>query len=361
MSLLLFSLLPLACGPSVTAEQAADFVTEQARAANPPGRTGLELVGRSRWVRGGMFDGQCLMDKDLAFVENPQATSGIKISPTWANQSYITAETAKGWCVYLGEGLEVTTGKPVAEGGGWKVPVTYTMNKPTPWFECITDAVKSRDVLVNWDPELNLSVDKPLELVAGDCPHPMPEGEVRPTKVKAPTKDAPKAPTKDEVISLMKAFDAKLAERDLAGALEYVSCYNTFSKDTYGSCAPSELIQVAAHKDSEHPGMPWTEAIIAELSDIGRISKDSKLPGVFHVQVTHKRSPRTRSFAVQWTGKEWKLLGVIGAQGADLTSLRFFYDLDDTEKRDIFMRRLEGEEIDEKGNPLNPYAEEEEE
>lgn len=358
---ILLTLMPLGCGPSVTAEQAADYVKEQAKAANPAGRTGLELVGRSRWVRGGMFDGQCLMDKDLAFVENPQATSGIKISPTWANQSYITAETDKGWCVYLGDGMEVEVGTPVAEGGGWKVPVTYSMNSASPWFQCITEAVRSRDVLVNWDPELNLSVDKPLKFLEGDCPHPMPEGEVRPSKVKAPDAAAPKAPTKDEVLALMKAFDGKLAERDLAGALEYVSCYNAFAKDGYGSCAPSELIQVSAHDGGEHPGMPWTEAVIKDFGDIGRIVKDPKLPGVYHVMTEHKRTKRPRSFAVQWTGKEWKLLGVIGAQGADLTSLRFFYDLHDAEKRDIFIRRLEGEEIDEKGNPLNPYAEEEEE
>ena len=52
---------------------------------------------------------------------------------------------------------------------------------------------------------------------------------------------------------------------------------------------------------------------------------------------------------------------VVPAHGADLTTARVMYDLHKSDKRDIFWQRMAGEEIDEEGNPLDPYASEDDE
>jgi hypothetical protein len=70
--------------------------------------------------------------------------------------------------------------------------------------------------------------------------------------------------------------------------------------------------------------------------------------------MTHKRTKRDRSMSVEWVGGEWRIVGVVGAKGADLTSARFVYDLHKNDRRDIFLRRLNGEKIDEQGISTEP-------
>ena len=67
------------------------------------------------------------------------------------------------------------------------------------------------------------------------------------------------------------------------------------------------------------------------------------------------------SFSIQWVGGEFKLFGAVSIMGAGLTPIRLMNDLHDKQYREAFEKRLAGEEVDYKGNPLNPNAEEEEE
>ena len=48
------------------------------------------------------------------------------------------------------------------------------------------------------------------------------------------------------------------------------------------------------------------------------------------------------------------MVGVVGAKSECLTGIRYVYDLHRKEKRDIFERRLSGEQIDEKGHSTLP-------
>ena len=358
----------LACGPGLSADAAKEAVRSAAEAANPPGRTGIELMGKSRWVQAPMFNRECVEQKDLAFADTPAdrpaGAGGIqRISPTYFNQRYITAATVDGWCVLIGEDIQVEVGEPAINGESWMVPVNYSMKSASPWFECLEDSWKGRTVQVSANEAGEPTFEAELDLAPGACPLPMPPGEERP-KGQRPKSKPKKAPSKKDVLEAAQAFDQALWDHDLLAALEHVSCYNLLEDAKYGSCTSSELIQVGPHPRGEQrmeDGVPWTELVIRDLEDIGRITKDSKIPTMYHVNVQHKRTKRDRSFAVEWVDGEWKVVGVLGRGSEDLASLRFMYDLHRADRRDIFLRRLEGEAIDEKGNPLDPYASEDEE
>lgn len=356
MSLLILSLL--ACGPGYTPEEATEAARAAVVAANPTARVGLELVGRSRWVKGELFDAECLHSKDLAFTETPDGRSQ-RISPTYLNQRFITADTERGWCVLLGDGLQVEVGEPVPDGQGLSVPVTFKMSEPTPWFECLKEEVRTRKIPVRPTAEGGLEAQGELTLVAAGCPSPMPPGEVRGAASRS-TEKAPKAPSQDEVLALMTRFNDALRQRDRVAALELVSCYNLYEAQKIGSCTPAELIQVGPHDGGAVLpgfGVSWLETAIKDFSDIGAIRADPRLPTMYHVMMVHPRTKRDRSFSVEWVNGAWRLVGVVGAQGADLTSLRFVYDLHKAERRDVFLRRLAGEELDEQGNSLKPEEE----
>lgn len=365
MIAILTLLLP-ACGPGISPEQATEAVMTAATQANPAGRMGVELLGRSRWVKGEMFDPTCLMSKDLAFVDDPKAISNIRISPTWDNQAYLTGDTPMGWCALLGEGATVELSEPELVDDAYLVRASFSMAKPTPWFECLADKVKTRDIFVRVDENKQPVLDGDLALPRGECPLPMPAGEERAGTTVRPTKAPPKSPGRQTALTLMKEFDQALWDKDRLAALELVSCHNPFAADKkyYGSCTPAELLQVGPHPRGEErlgDGNPWLEYTIADFDDIGRMQRDKRWSNRYHVLMTHKRSGRDRSFAMEWADGKWKLVGVVGALGADLTSLRFVYDLHRADKSAILDKRLEGEEIDEAGNPLDPLAEEGEE
>jgi hypothetical protein len=358
----------LACGPGLSADAAKEAVQSAAVAANPPGRTGIELLGKSRWTQAPMFNRECVEQKDLAFADTPAdrpaSAGGIqRISPTYKNQRYITSATQDGWCVLIGEDIQVSVGEPAINGESWMVPVSYTMRSASPWFECLESSWVGRTVQVSANEAGEPVFDADLDLAPGVCPLPMPLGEERPAGQR-PKKAPSKAPSKADVLKAAKAFDQALWDHDLLGALEHVSCYNLLEDQKYGSCTASELIQVGPHPRGEQrmeDGVAWTELVIRDLDDLGSIKKDAKIPTMFHVNVKHKRTGRDRSFSVEWADGAWKLVGVLGRGSEDLASLRFMYDLHDGERRDIFLRRLEGEAIDAKGNPLDPYASDDEE
>ncbi len=362
-------LLALACGPGVSPDVARTFVADQA-ATNPTGRLGLELLGRSTWSEAPMFDPSCVANKNLGYPDDPRDRPSAKksvqrLSPTYESQRWITAGTDTGWCVLLGEGLQASVSDPSLgqlDGGekAWMVPVTFSMTAPSPWFECLDTDYLNRTLAVITDEQGNTEMRRGSALFTQDlCPHPMPGGEQRKPAAR-PRGEAKKGPTKKQVIELMERFDGALAKLDHLAALEMVSCYNLYEESTYGTCAPSELMQLTPHS-GEGAGMPWTEYVISSFDDVGSIRQDNKIGTMYHVSMTHKRTGRDRSMAVEWADGEWKLVGVLGAKGADLSTLRFVYDLHNKDKRDIFLRRLDGEQVDENGDPLDPFADEEEE
>jgi hypothetical protein len=343
-----------ACGPTLTDDQVAEAVRAKVAEAVPAGRVGVELLGRSRWVRAGMFDAECLQQKDLAFSENPAAGEALRISPTYENQRFLTADTEKGWCVLLGEGGTAKVGGPVKQGDAWVVPVTLSLAAPTPWGACLADRALTREVKVTLDEAGAPVIDGDVSLPIGACPVPMPAGESRGGSSERPTERAPKAPTQDEVIVLMTRFNDALVKKDRVAALAMTSCYNLYEEKMVGSCTPAELLQVGAHGESAGTSISWLENVVEGFSDIGAIRQDNKIPTMYHVLMTHKRTKRDRSMSVEWVGGEWRLVGVVGAKGADLTSARFVYDLHKNDRRDIFLRRLNGEKIDEQGLSTEP-------
>ncbi len=357
-----------ACGPGLSPDVAKEAVLRAAQDANPPGRAGLELVGKSRWVEAPMLDRECLQQKNLAFADTPQerpsGRQGIqRISPTYLSQRYITDTTDTGWCVLVGEDVQVTVSDPAINQESWMVPVAFTMAKPTPWFECMENIWVNRSVEVGVDEAGKPVIEADLDLVTGDCAAPLPLGEERdgsPRPRKAPSS----GPSKSDVNKAVSRLDDALWEHDWLGVLEATSCYNMLEDQKYGSCTPAEVVQIGPHPRGEErmeDGTPWTEFVIKDLDDYGRITADSEIDTMWHVNMTHKRTGRDKSFGLEWVDGTWKVVGVVSQGGADLTTVRYMYDLHKKDKRDIFLRRLDGEEIDDKGNPLDPYAEEEEE
>ena len=317
-----------------------------------------------------MFDPSCVANQNLAYPDDPRDRPAGKkntqrITPTYENQRWITAATDTGWCVLMGEGLQATVSDPVVgqldDGSkAWMVPVSFSMSAPSPWWQCLDNDFTNRTVAVVTDEAGNAELRRSSAVFTeSSCPHPMPGGEERKADARPRVKPK-KTPSKKDVMALMEDFDAALASGDHLAALDFISCYNLYEESMYGTCSPAEIMQLTPHS-GEGVGMPWTEYVIADFGDIGRISRDKKLPTWVHVHMKHKRNGRDRSMALEWADGQWKLVGVLGAKGADLSTLRFVYDLHKSDKRDIFLKRLDGEEIDEQGNPLDPFAEEEEE
>lgn len=349
-------LLAAACGPSLEPEGARKAVQDAFAAANPPGRAGLLLEGKAVWLQAGMFDDSCLEQKDLAFNDDPKrrpSGSRPRISPTYMNQRWITASTPTGYCVYLGT-------DPTTEVGGaewvedrYLVEASVKITSPSPWFECLEPEARERTVQVVEDESGGAKVMDDMGLFSGDCPRPLPEGEER-RAGRAPTEAPPKPPTRAEVVSLAERLEDAFYRGDFGLAQELTSCYNLFEKERYGTCSVGEYVAVgpSLHGDPRpQDGTPWLEYSIASLDDLGAITRDGRDPTLFHVNMTHKRTGRDRSFAVQWVGGKWKMVGVIGLLAEGLTTVRYVYDLHRPDRRAIFQRRLEGEELDEKGNP----------
>jgi len=355
-----------ACGPDLNPDLAQAAVEEAFAEANPAGRTGLELLGKNVWLQASVFDEGCLTSKNLAFPDDPSrrpANSGPRISPTYEAQRYLTAATETGFCVYLGDTPTLTVDEVSWGGDRYRVHVTYGMEKATDWFECLESSEKKRMIEVTIDeagvPQLGRNVD----LYKGACPHPLPEGASR-EGTKRPKKDAAPKPTKAEVVALAKDFDQALWDMDFVKAKEMTSCFNLFEEKKYGSCAVSEFLSLGPIQRGEmraQDGTPWHEYAFTDLDSASfGLVRDSGDPSVWHATVKHKRTGKTKSFGVQRVGTSWKMLGVVGRQAEAITTVRYMNDFHDRSKRDIFDRRLAGEEIDENGEPLNPDAEEQE-
>jgi hypothetical protein len=359
-------LLPLisfaaGCGASLDAGPARAALEAAAAAANPAGRTGLLLQGHNVWLGTDAFDKSCLESKDLAFNDDPSRRpdgSGPRISPTYAAQIWITARTNKGYCVVLGEDPAVELGEPSWSGEGWRIQAKYTVSKPSPWFECLNPDLKDRLVEVRIPDGGPPEIARDLSLGQGDCPSPVPAPG--PRAGAAPPTARPKGPpSRAEVIELVTAFDALLAKNDHAAALQRVSCWNLFEEQKYGSCVIGDLVAVGPQFPSEPSpghGTPWLEYAVASAEDIGKITMDGKDPTLAHVLVKHKRTGADRSFSVQWVEGAWKLHGVLNQKAEALSALRFLNDLHQREAADVHRRRIAGEAIDHRGQPLEGAA-----
>ena len=358
----MLSLLFLAgCGPTfVSKEEAKQAVQSAFASANPPGRTGMELGGKAVWLSAYGFDNTCLEQKDLAFNDDPRkrhdSTQDVmRISPTYAAQRFITASTSAGYCLYVGDDpqLEITEIEP--ETDTWHVTAKLGLAKSTPWFDCLDVRFTTRflDVIDPGDRSAAVRDPAELALFQGKCPSPMPGGEERPKAHARPTVKPPAPPTMADVQSVVKAFDDALYAHDFQKALSYVSCANLVEEAPFfGACSVGELVAVGPHprgQERAEDGTPWLEFAVASFSDFQRVVPERRDPTLYHVTLTHKRTGRDRSFAVQWDQGKWKLLGVVDSKAEGLTFARFLYDLHDPSRMATFDRRLKGEKLDEKG------------
>ncbi len=359
MLLLPALLLAPSCSPAFSEKTAIDAVMKAFLEADPPGRSGVELLGRSVWLRGDMFDVTCLQEKDLAFHDTedgrPDALRGAqRISPTYQAQRFVTASTEKGWCVFLGETPTLTITNARRDHGTWRLSAVYGMESPTPWFECLDGTVLQRSIQVG-STDGEPSILGSVALFDDACPTPMPGGEVR-TGRPRPTAVPPAPPSREAVRALLQAFNDALAARDHAKAMTLVSCVNPFEKEPWGACSMAEILRLAPLPGSrpENPadGPPWLEYAMDDVGAFGAVVPDARDRTMFHVRMQSRRG--SRSLAVQWVDGAWRLIGVVGAKAEDITTMRIVYDLDRPEKRAIFERRLQGELIDEKGWPIDP-------
>lgn len=332
-------------------------------AANPAGRTGLELVGKTVWLGTEAFDKSCLESKNLAFNDDPghrPPSSGPRISPTYDAQRYLTASSARGYCVYLGDSPTLTVDETSWGGDRYRVDATLSINNPTPWWECLLPDRKVRQFEVQVDEAGQATVVQDASLGQGGCPHPLPEGEVRGPGTATP-KRAHAAPSRAEVVALATELDEALHGGDFAAVKDLTACFNLVDdKPFYGNCSIAEFLSVGPSFQGQprpQDGTPWIEYALSSLEGIGRISADRTDSGLYHVAVKHKRTGKARSFSVKWAADRWKMVGVVGQKAEGLTTVRYLNDLHRADLRDIFQRRLDGEEIDSRGEPLNPVQE----
>lgn len=361
------------CGPaaSISEEEARGVLEPALAAATPAGRTGLLLKGKNVWLQAPDFDKSCLEQKDLAFNDNPGSRpagqGGVsRISPTYAAQRYLTASTDTGFCVYLGEGLKAEIQEATFDWGTqdrWRFKVAYTMQSPTPWFECLDEKMRTREIVVRQGDGEGAApvIEGTVPLAEGDCPHPLPGGEERTARA-APSGKPKAAPSRSDVEAAVQRMDDALWDGDFKAVQDAIVCYNLFEDDKVGTCSVGEVVALGPVPRGEprmKDGTPWLEYLQDDWKSFGRIVPDGKDRTLYHVMVEHKRTGAPRSFTVQWDGGQWKVVGVVGKKAESLTTARIINDLHDRKKRDIFGRRLAGERIDEDGNPLDPVAEEE--
>lgn len=330
------------------------------------GRYGWEMVGKAQWFVGKGFDLDCLMENELAYINYEKPG---QITPSYPAQHSLTAASKKGYCIDLGSDLSYTINsiEHVSATGSMDIQMvnlTFALKNPAPWVSCLKEDVLTRMVRVEnltGTPGLNKDdIDKMAFQSANGCPNPVPATSERISKPR-PESKPDKAPTKDEVKALAKKFDDALFEGNIEGAYGMLSCVNLYEETMWGTCSHSDLLAVgpSTHGDERMEG-PWMEYTQYNFDAITKVIADKTDPTLFHVLMPHRKNKNTRSFSVQWTESRWKLFGVVSIMGAGLTPIRLMNDLHEKQYREAFDKRLAGEEVDYKGNLLNPNAEEEE-
>ncbi len=336
-----------------------------------PGPFGTEALGKGVWYRAPAISTSCLMQKDWGFRDapghSPNSDGSPRMSPIFVAQNAWTYSTSKGYCIYLGDDLSMEVKGATKIMDVWSVDVVYSIGKPGGWWDCVDPKMKARPIPVTTNAAGELEIDGDAGLFQGECPAPLPLGTERKSK-KRPT-GKPDAPTKAQAVAAAKKLDDALWAQDYIAAIDTISCYNLYNDKPYGSCAVSEIINVGPIPRGElrgQDGTPWSMNVFKSVSDFGKITADRVDKTMFHIQVKDaKGKHKARTVAIQEVDGEWKLVGVVNALGEGLTSVRFVYDLDRKEKREIFDRRLKGEKIADDGTSLDPnirygYVEEEE-
>ncbi len=364
--LMLLSLL-FGCNPKMD-EATVKGVVEKAflEQNSTAGRYGWELIGKGQWFVGNEFDMECLMENELAYVNYNKPG---QITPSYGAQHSLTASSKKGYCIDMGSDLSYTVNsiEHVSETGSMDVQMvnlTFELKNAAPWVSCLKEDVMTRMVRaqnLSGTPELHPDDIAKMAFQEGNgCPNPVRATADRISTPK-PESKPDKKPTLDDVKALAQKFDDALFNGDLDAAYAMLSCVNLFEKTVWGTCSQSDLLAVgpSTHGD-ERMESPWMEYTQYNFDALKKVVADKTDATLFHVLMPHRKNKSTRSFSVQWAEGRWKLFGVVSIQGAGLTPIRLMNDLHDKQYRKAFEQRLAGEEVDYKGNPLNPNAEDEE-
>lgn len=348
----------LACGGGggSQGEAAAALVRDTFAARRVDGAVGVEALGKGVWFRAEAFNSGCLEQKEWAHRDR-SGGEAPRISPNYEAQSVFQQTTPEGWCVWIGDGLQMQTGAVNRLGDAWVVDVTFTQERPGGWWECVAEEQRQGVVRVREAPDGALSIEKEPALWGGACPRPLPVVNPSRTAARPPKAPPPRPPTGPEVQAAVKAFDDALYDHDLQAALDALACWNLFEKEPFGACSAAELVAVGPlprGASRREDGTPWSQNQFSSFEGFGRPEPDRKDPTLFHVEVKPGDGKRPRrTISLQWVEGGWRLVGAVQRKAEGLTSVELVLDLDRKEKREIFDRRVAGEPIDAQGNPLD--------
>ena len=351
-----------ACSDEMTDENIKKFLNDAFTEANSTkGHYGWELVGKGQWFEGQQFDKNCLESNDLAFQNHNKVRQGL-LQPTYVAQRYLVSSTNRGFCLDLGKDLSMNIGEIKTETSYSmrKVSLSFAIQDPTPWFSCLRDEVTNVEVLVETAEDGKPKLDKRYSLAfqsKNDCPKPIEASKKRSASAQ-PTAAPAGPPSVSQAKQLAQSFDSALKEGNWSTAKNMVSCVNLYEANSWGKCAVSEVLPLApVSGEDPRGGTPWLEYRLNNFGKIETILPDKADPTLFHVAFSDRKTKARRSFSMQYVNAKWKLLGVLSIYDAGVTPLRFINDLHLKDKRKIFARRLQGEQIDYRGKPLDPYAE----
>jgi hypothetical protein len=358
-------LLVVGCGSDDAVKKA---VQDAVNAANTTtGRTGIEMVGKAVWLDAPMFDPECVTAKNLAFHDDPRRRPSsrkniARLTPLYETQRWLVTSTEKGYCLYVGDDPQGRVeGDARWVTDHYELDVRYSFGKAAPFGECLDDVFTFRTFQAKQSGGDWTITGPDLTFVPAGCPSPLPGGEERAGSADRPTGKPSGPPSKSEVVTLMKQFDDALWDGDFLKARSLVSCYNLWEEKKVGSCSVAEFLSLGPVPRGQlrpQDGTSWLESAIDDPASLVSITPDKDDPTLFAAHYKHKRTGSDRSIGVQWAGGAWKLVGVAEIKGEGLTSVRFLTDLHDRTRREIFERRMKGEEIDYQGNPLKPPEEE---
>ena len=360
----------MSCGSDSESEAKARALVQDTFAQQiKPGPFGTEALGKGVWFRAPAINGGCLQSKDWGHMDDPAHSSAAnksstrRISPNYGAQNNWTARTEKGWCIFLGNDLKMEITQANYVGDAWVVDYAFTMERPGGWWDCVDENKRAGYVRVLEADDGTMTLEgngaDELGLFQGACPAPLTgtddlerKGESRPDKKPG------QAPSKADAIAAVKRLDDALFNGDFVAARDATACYNLQEKQPFGACAPSEFLNLGPIPRGGAPrmsdGPPWSMNTFKSIDDLGKPTRDSKDPTLFHVQVkAAKGKHKARTLAIQWVDKEWKVVGVVGRLSEGLATAQIIYDLDRSDRRDIFERRMKGEQIGEDGLPLD--------
>lgn len=369
LSLLIFA--SSCSGMSGKTVEITSFLQSEFAAARPAGATGTEVLGKGVWYRTPVFDGVCLQEKHLAHRDQPgrrasgsRTSFGARVSPSYDAQKDWTSSTAKGYCIYLGDGLSMSVDEVSRQSESWIADVSYTMAHPSDWWACVADDQKRAMIRLQESGDSSFSFeDSGAFLHPGDCASPLPaEARGRPG-ASPPRTPAPRPPSASDVTTAMERLDTALRAHNHRDTLDAIACYNLFESKPFGACSAGELLDVGPLSDGTpraQDGTPWSMNVFKDLQTARKVTMDRDNRSFAHVEVKAASGKhKARSLTLQWVKDEWRVVGVVQRKSEGLTRVEFINDLNRKEKREIFERRMGGEAIGADGHPLDPFAEDE--